>query len=70
MVAPPGVPAERIAALRAAYEETMRDPDFLRDAASLNTEIDFVPGERMQAVAADLLATPQRLRDRAKPLIE
>ena len=70
MVAPPGVPAERIAALRTAYEETMRDPDFLRDAAALNTEVDFVPGEHMQAIAAELLATPQRLRDRAKPLIE
>ena len=70
MVAPPGISGERIAALREAYAQTMRDPDFLREAASLNTEVDFVPGERMQSIAADLLATPQRLRERARPLIE
>ena len=70
MVAPPGVPAERIGALRKAYDETMRDPEFLKDAAMLNVEVDPVSGERMQTIAAELLATSAHLRQRARPLVE
>ena len=31
LVFPPGVPADRVAALRAAYEKTIRDPEFLAE---------------------------------------
>jgi tripartite-type tricarboxylate transporter receptor subunit TctC len=70
MVAPPGIPEERVAALRGAYDATMRDPEFLKEAATLNIEVDPVAGARMQKIAADLLATPQHLRQRARPMIE
>src|SRR5262245_44402163 len=42
-----GVPPERVAALRAAFAATMKDPDFLAEAKSLNFEVDPVPGEKM-----------------------
>jgi tripartite-type tricarboxylate transporter receptor subunit TctC len=70
LVAPPGVPAERLAALRAAYAATMRDPDFLKEAATLHVEVDPVAGDTMQRGVAELLATPERLRQKARPLIE
>jgi tripartite-type tricarboxylate transporter receptor subunit TctC len=70
MVAPPGVPAERIEALRAAYDATMRDGDFLKEAATLHVEVDPVPGAKMQKIVDDLLATPAHLRQKARPLIE
>jgi len=34
--APPGVPADRIAVLRKAFEDTLKDPQFLADAATRN----------------------------------
>ena len=70
MVAPPGIPAERIEALRAAYAATMQDAEFLKEASTLNVEVDPVPGQKMQDIATDLLATPERLRQKARPLIE
>jgi len=56
-VAPPGVPVQRVAALRKAFDETLRDPEFLAEAARLNLEVTPVPGERIQALIADLYRT-------------
>jgi tripartite-type tricarboxylate transporter receptor subunit TctC len=65
-----GVPAERVAALRAAFDATMKDPEFLKEAASLNFEVHPVPGQKMQQVVDKLLATPKPIKDRAKTLLE
>jgi tripartite-type tricarboxylate transporter receptor subunit TctC len=70
LAAAPGVPAERLAALRAAFDAVMKDPEFQKEAASLNIEVEPVRGEAMQKVVADVLATPQPLKDRAKKLSE
>ena len=55
--APPGVPADRLAALRKAFDDTTRDPDFLAEADKLNLEITPVSGERVQALVADVYRT-------------
>ena len=65
-----GVPPERVAALRAAFAATMKDPDFLADAKSLNFEVDPVLGERMQQIVQKVLATPPPIAARAKVLLE
>ena len=65
-----GVPTERVAALRAAYAATMKDPEFLAEAAKLNFEVNPVLGERMQQVVAKVLATPKPIAARAKRLLE
>ncbi len=70
LAAMPGVPAERVKALRAAFMATMKDPDFVKDTSVANIEIDPVPGEAMQKVVADVLATPKALVERARPLNE
>ena len=44
-VLPPGVPRDRITALRSAFDATMKDPDFLDDAKLQRAEIDPVSGE-------------------------
>jgi tripartite-type tricarboxylate transporter receptor subunit TctC len=54
---PPGVPAERVAALRKAFDDTMKDPDFLAEAEKLNMEITPVSGERIQSLIEDLYRT-------------
>ena len=56
--APPGVPAERVALLRRAFDATMKDPAFLAEAERLRLEIDPLTGEQVQEVVREVLATP------------
>lgn len=65
-----GVPEDRVAAVRKAFDETMKDPDFLKEAEKLQIEVDPVRGEDMQKVVVDVLATPKPLAARARTLIE
>jgi hypothetical protein len=64
------VPADRLAALRAAYDATMRDPEFLAEAMALNFEVDPVQGEKMQKIVERILATPREIAAKAKGLME
>ncbi|HEY8579569.1 MAG TPA: hypothetical protein VIL72_06755 [Beijerinckiaceae bacterium] len=65
-----GVPADRVAALRAAFVATMKDPEFLKEATQLKLEVDPVAGEDMQKVVADVLSTPKHLAAKARTIIE
>lgn len=67
---PPGVPTDRIEAIRAAFVATMKDADFIREAEAANMEIDPVTGQHMQEISAELIATPAAVKARARPLIE
>ncbi len=66
----PGVPEERVKALRDAFDAAMKDPEFLREAAAANIEVDPVRGVDMQDVVKNVLATPKHLAERARALIE
>jgi tripartite-type tricarboxylate transporter receptor subunit TctC len=66
----PDVPAERVAALREAFHATMKDPEFLKDAAQMNFEVDPVYGEAMQKIVEKVLSTPKNLAARAKTILE
>jgi hypothetical protein len=63
-------PPERVAALRAAYAATMKDPAFLAEAAKLGFEVNPVLGEPMQRAVEKVLATPKPIAARAKLLLE
>jgi tripartite-type tricarboxylate transporter receptor subunit TctC len=63
-------PPERVAALRAAFDATMKDPAFLAEAKTMNFEVDPVRGETMQKVVDKLLATPKAVAARAKEMME
>jgi tripartite-type tricarboxylate transporter receptor subunit TctC len=52
--APPGVPAERIAALRKAFDDTMKDKDFLDEAQKTDLEVQPVSGADVQALVTDI----------------
>ena len=62
--------AERVAALRNAFDATMKDPEFLAEAQQLGFEVDPVPGVKMQATVEKVLATPKAVAARAKGLLE
>ncbi len=70
MATTPDVPEDRLAALRAAYLATMKDPEFLADAASLNFEVAPVAGADMQRIVGEIMATPKSLAARARHLLE
>jgi tripartite-type tricarboxylate transporter receptor subunit TctC len=56
--APPGLPAERVALLRKAFMETMKDRQFLAEAEKLKLEINPVRGEAVQELVAEIYRTP------------
>jgi hypothetical protein len=70
LVAPPGVPADRIMALRNAFEATMRDPDFLTEAARQKLIINPVSGEKIGALLDRVYAMPKDLLERVAALSE
>ena len=58
-MAPPGVPADRAAALRKAFDATMKDPEFLAEAKLRGQEVNPVTGETLDKLLAELYATPK-----------
>ena len=56
--APPGLPADRLQALRAAFDATMKDPQFLAEAKRLNLEVRPVSGDDVEKLIKELYATP------------
>ena len=64
-LAPPGVPAERIALLRKAFMETMKDRDFLAEADKMKLEITPVSGEKVQDLVAEVYRTPAAIVQKA-----
>jgi tripartite-type tricarboxylate transporter receptor subunit TctC len=61
-----GVPADRVAALRTAFDQVMKDKDLLADAQKQSLEILPMTGQEMQKMLADIYATPKALIDRLK----
>jgi tripartite-type tricarboxylate transporter receptor subunit TctC len=60
--APPGIPEERLRALRAAFDATMRDKEFLAEAQKLDLEVRPVSGAEIDALVANLSKTPAEIR--------
>jgi tripartite-type tricarboxylate transporter receptor subunit TctC len=65
----PGAPAERLSALRKAFEEMTHDEKFLAEADKLRTPIDPVAPDALHKIVDDLYATPQPVVDRFKSLM-
>jgi len=68
-LAPPGVPPERAAALRTAFMDTMKDPEFLSDAEKSQLEINPVAGDEVEKLVKELYQTPKPLADKAADFI-
>ena len=67
-MAPPDLPADRAAALRKAFLDTLRDPVFLAEAERLKLEITPVPAERIDALLQEMYATPPDIVKKAAAL--
>lgn len=63
------VPVERVAALREAFDATMRDEAFRADAAKTVGVIDAVSGKEMQSILSEVYKLPEELIDRARKAV-
>jgi len=70
VVTTPEVPPERVAALRRAFDATMKDPEFLAEAERAKMDISPTIGEEVQRVAASIVDTPSAVLARAKAILE
>jgi tripartite-type tricarboxylate transporter receptor subunit TctC len=66
---PPGVPPERLAALRTALKATVGDPEFIAEAKKLKFIVTYTSGADMQALAERIYATPKAVVDAAAALM-
>ena len=69
-LAPPGIPADRLALLRAAFMATMRDAAFLTDADKIRIQITPLSGEMVQSRVRQLYAAPKAIIDAARLAIK
>jgi tripartite-type tricarboxylate transporter receptor subunit TctC len=69
-VAPPGIPADRAKALRDAFNATMVDPEFLKEAARGNVEVNLVKAEEIDTLLRDAAALPPAVIERARQVLD
>jgi tripartite-type tricarboxylate transporter receptor subunit TctC len=67
--APPGIPANRKAALVAAFDATMKDAEYLAEAKKLNLDVNPVSAKALDELLAELYATPKDVVKKASEAI-
>ncbi len=70
IVATPGIPADRVAALRKAFDVTMMDKAFLADADKSRIDISPSTGDQARKVAETILSAPANVKAKAKEIME
>jgi tripartite-type tricarboxylate transporter receptor subunit TctC len=68
-MAPPDLPAERAQALRKAFDDTMKDPEFLAEAKQRLLEVNPMSGADIDKLVADLYQTPPDIIAATKAII-
>jgi tripartite-type tricarboxylate transporter receptor subunit TctC len=61
ILATPGIPADRVKILRGAYAKMVRDSEFLAEAAKRKWEINPISGERLEALAKEVINQPPEI---------
>lgn len=69
IIAPPGVPADRVKTLREAWSQSLKEPEFLEEAKKRRAILDPVSGEDLQALAQEVLSQPPDVIERMKKLL-
>ena len=69
-VAPPDLPADRVKVLQAAFDATMRDPEFIADAAKQKLEVEPVPGDKLAQILKSIYATPKPIVEKIGKILE
>ena len=64
-----GVAPERVDALRAALAKMAEDPAFREECEKAKLDLDFVPGAKLQALVAELMASPPSVVERFREAV-
>jgi tripartite-type tricarboxylate transporter receptor subunit TctC len=67
--APPGIPEDRKAALRKAFDDSFADPDLLAEMKARGQEVNPVSGPALDRLIAELYATPKDVVDATRKAI-
>lgn len=70
IAAPPGVPADRVQALRRGFDATMKDSSFVRETKKMGLEITALTGEELTQVVADLAETPDKIVEKIQAITQ
>jgi tripartite-type tricarboxylate transporter receptor subunit TctC len=62
----PGVPADRLAALRKAFDDTMKDPELLKDAEKTRVDIQPLTGPEVQKLIASVSDLPPGIVEKVR----
>jgi tripartite-type tricarboxylate transporter receptor subunit TctC len=65
----PDVPADRVKALRAAFDAMLKDPAFIEEANKLKLDLEPVSGEELQRIVSDIVSTPKPIADRLQKAV-
>ena len=65
LLMPPDVPADRVAAMRKAFQDTMKDPEFMQEADAAGMEITAKSGEELQALVNSEMQIPAAIIEKA-----
>jgi len=66
----PGVPKERVQALRDAFEKTYKDPEVVKLADKAGMDLQPKRGEQVTVIVNELFETPQPVLETMKAIIE
>jgi tripartite-type tricarboxylate transporter receptor subunit TctC len=67
--APPGIPADRAAALRKAFDATMADPALLAEMKAKKLDVEHIRWQSIETLLGDLYATPKDVVEETRAII-
>jgi tripartite-type tricarboxylate transporter receptor subunit TctC len=69
LIAPPGMPPDRLAMLREALLKALNDPEFKAEAQKRNWEVEPVSGQELEAIAKKVVVQPPDVVERMKKIL-
>jgi tripartite-type tricarboxylate transporter receptor subunit TctC len=70
MIAPPGVPADRIKILRAAYNNALKDPELIAEVNKSRLDMDPSTGEEIEALIREIMDQPPEVTALIKKILD
>ena len=63
---PPETPADRVAAIRKAFDATLADPEFLKEAEMMNLDIRYMSGARLSEIVNSIVDAPEAVAEKVR----
>jgi tripartite-type tricarboxylate transporter receptor subunit TctC len=70
MIAPPGVPADRIKILREAYNKALKDPELIAEVTKSRLDMEPSTGEEIEAIVKEIMDQPPEIVPLVKKILD